>query len=108
METESYRKTGIESLNTVLKIQNNVNIIEKNLFNIINIKFKKSENIKDIYTDSMYQVITDIQQGMKLKDILKNIKNQNIYWEHHSFNEMLDNIKEQNDFIENPFEIQHF
>ena len=105
---ESYRKNAIEAFKTVLKIEKNIIIIEKNIFNSTKEKFShlNEEELEDIYIYIVYQIIGDIQQNIKLKEILKNIKDMKIYWEHHSFQDLLIKLKEQNDFIENPFEVE--
>ena len=54
----------------------------------------------------MYQVIGDILKGNGLNDIIKLIKDGKFGWDHNCFNEQRMKLEEQNDFIENPFEIE--
>jgi DNA-directed RNA polymerase subunit M/transcription elongation factor TFIIS len=102
---ESFRKKGIDALQTVLKIEKNISIIERNLFNSTTKELKKNQIIEDVYNHNLYQIIEDIQEGVKLKEILNNIKNKKIQWNHPNFDTIRTIIKEQNDFIENPFEV---
>lgn len=96
---EEYRETGKKALGTVLNKVNNINIIENNIYKI-------SENNIIKYNNYIYEIIGDILNDTKLTDILKNIKEKKIGWNHEQFNEIYNYIKEQDEFLENPFEIE--
>lgn len=99
---DSYREQGRDALKTVLKQQKNIETIERNIFN----KIKSSLDPQKEYKIVIFQVIGDIHNGVELKQILTNIKNNKVGWEHNSYNEMANNIAEQNEFIRNPFEVE--
>ena len=98
------RNKGKKALGTVLKEEKNIDILEKHIYNNT---FKKNHlTIIENYNDNLYQVIGDILNEKKLKDILDDIKKNKFGWEHSSFEEMGNFIKEQNDFLQNPFEVE--
>ena len=99
---DSYREQGRDALKTVLKQQKNIETIERNIFN----KIKSSLDPQKEYKIVIFQVIGDIHNGVELKQILTNIKNNKVGWEHNSYNEMANKIAEQNEFIRNPFEVE--
>ena len=99
---DSYREQGRDALKTVLKQQKNIETIERNIFN----KIKSSSDPQKEYKIVIFQVIGDIHNGVELKQILTNIKNNKVGWEHNSYNEMANKIAEQNEFIRNPFEVE--
>lgn len=100
-----YRSLGKEALKTVLNQDQNIRIIEKNIY-ITSVKTAKDkENIEKTYKDNIYQTIYDISNNKKLKDILDCIKNQKVGWQHPTFKDMKNRIEEQNNFIKNPFEV---
>lgn len=99
---DSYREQGRDALKTVLKQQKNIETIERNIFN----KIKSSSDPQKEYKIIIFQIIGDIHNGVELKEILGNIKNNKIGWNHDSYNEMADKIAEQNEFIRNPFEVE--
>lgn len=92
------RDIGNRALGTVLNSEKNIAILEKNIYKI--------SNSDTNYLDTLYQVIGDIISGKKLKDILDLINSRKIGWEHPFYDEMIRKIEEQDDFIENPFEIE--
>ena len=69
--------------------------------------YLKSQDDKDRYNIIMYQIVGDIlSKKIDINTIIENIKNNNIEWDHHEFKEWADRIAEQNDFIQNPFEVE--
>jgi len=102
----SYREKGKNALNLFLKHQNNIDIIENNIYKVSKQKTTEEENIEIVYKNNIYQTVGDLLNGKKLSDILHSIKNKKIGWEHESFKEMKINIEEQDSFIENPFEVE--
>lgn len=92
------REFGTLALQKVLNNKKNIDIIEKNIY--IN-----SQNFEE-YKRNIYQIIGDILQKEKINDILSNIKSKKIGWNHKNFDTFSNSIKEQNDFIMNPFEIE--
>ena len=98
MEEEPLRKLIKNSLKLVVKNDNNISIIEKNIFEAA----KGDENVCRNVT---FQVINDISNGMKLNDLLNEIKNKNVNWKHSSLNEYIEEEIEQDNFIIQPFEI---
>ena len=95
----SYREEGKTSLRTVLKQEQNINIIEKHIYNM-------SSNDEKIYKNNIYQIIGDVLQGKNLKDLILTIKIGDLGWKHFAFKEMQNMLVEQNDFIENPFAVE--
>jgi DNA-directed RNA polymerase subunit M/transcription elongation factor TFIIS len=91
------RNTGKEALSTVLNNKKNIEIIENNVF--------KVSVDEETYNQNLYQVIGDIITGMTLKSILENIKSNKIGWKHSCFEEVENRMKEQDDFIVNPFTV---
>jgi DNA-directed RNA polymerase subunit M/transcription elongation factor TFIIS len=101
----AYREQGKAALNTVLKQRQNIDTIEKYVYNISSVNIKNDEEIENIYKFNLYQIIGDILNGEKLKNILSNIKAGKLGWEHSNFSEMKIRMEEQDNFIENPFEV---
>lgn len=91
------REAGKQALATVLKKEQNVIILEKIIFDNSN---------EETYKEILFQAIGDIIQGKLLKTISNNIKKNKSLWNHSCFNDIRNRIKEQDDFIENPFEVE--
>ena len=102
----SYRTTGKSALNIVLNKETNINMIEKYVFETSKNQTDDNEQLENIYIQNIYQIVGDISRGVKLKDILSNIKNGKLGWEHSAFNEIKNRINEQDGFIENPFQVE--
>jgi transcription elongation factor S-II len=102
---EEYRIKGKKALEIVLNNSQNINIFEKNIYEITE-KNLNDEKLEDKYLLNIYQIINDIKKGNKLKDLLNSLKNSKINWKHDFYNEIENEEVEQNNFIENPFEIE--
>lgn len=101
------RILGIKALQTVIKIPKNVNIIEKNLYEISKKEDKVVDaSLTDLYNDGLYQVIGDISEGVKLGDIIKYVKKGELWWRHSSFREIKFVLEERDEFIVKPFEVE--
>ena len=99
----SYREDGKTALRTVLKQEQNINIVEKHIYNISS---KDKEYIEETYKNNIYQIIGDLLQKNNLKDLINSIKIGELGWKHSAFKEMQNMLVEQNDFIENPFAVE--
>lgn len=99
----AYRDTGKKALATVLKQEQNIRIVENNIFNIAS---QDKENTESTYLQHIYQVVGDILSGKNLKEILPEIKKGKLGWNHTSFNEWKNRLDEQDNFIENPFKVE--
>ena len=95
---EEYRIKGKNALKTVLKNEQNIIIFDKYIYE------KSSE--EELYLSNIYQLIEDLSNGISLKKILNDIKNDNLNWNHLFFTSMINDELEQDNFIENPFEIE--
>jgi DNA-directed RNA polymerase subunit M/transcription elongation factor TFIIS len=93
----SYRKQSKEYLSEFLS--------KKDINNIEKIIFSNTKNIKQ-YNDLLYEIIGEIILGKNLKDIILNINNGYFSWNNKLYTNIKHNISEQNDFIENPFEVE--
>ena len=105
----SYRTTGKSALNIVLNKETNVIMIEKYVFETSQDQTKyriDEQELQKVYIQNIYQIVGDISRGLKLKDILSNIKNGKLGWDHSAFNEIKSRIDEQDGFIENPFQVE--
>lgn len=98
----TYRSKGRAVLATVLNNEKNITIIEKTVYE----KTSKMPEAENSYKEVIYQILSDICQHVSIKQIYRNIKNGNIKWKHKCFNDMARRISEQNEFIENPFEVE--
>ena len=96
------RNHGRDALGTVLNIPGNIKIIEKYIYEVSN----DGQNIEHDYKRNLYQIIGDVITKKKLEDLLKNIKQKKIGWNHSSFDFARSQMEEQDDFIENPFEVE--
>jgi DNA-directed RNA polymerase subunit M/transcription elongation factor TFIIS len=85
-------------LKCVLTKEQNIDIIEKNIFDIC--------DDEETYKNILYQVISDISLGKKLQDILEDIKSHKVLWKHESLNDFIKEEEEQDEFIVNPFQIE--
>lgn len=97
----SYREKGKKALGIVLKQEQNIRVIERNIFNKV---YKKPTAEKE-YISVIYQTINDISNGKELKTILSEIKTDKVGWEHEIFKGVKSRLEEQDNFIENPFEV---
>ena len=66
-----YRELGKKSLKTVLTVDKNVSILEKEVYNSVlkKIEKKTDEDIEKIYKAIIYQIIGDILAKKKLSNI---------------------------------------
>ena len=95
-----YRTKSIDILNKLLPNNKKINIIEQKLFTI-------SNHDEDRYNNILYQIIGDILlDKISIDTIITNINNNLIEWNHSGFKELADQISEQNEFIQNPFEVE--
>jgi DNA-directed RNA polymerase subunit M/transcription elongation factor TFIIS len=93
------REIGKNALKTVLTKEQNVNTLEKYIFEI-------SEEDEKSYKKILYETIQDISNGNKIQDILSNIKNKNVLWKHKSLETFIKEEEEQDEFIINPFQVE--
>ena len=89
-----------------MKNKQNINIIEKNIYEILKINLNDNDDIERLYLYSIYQIINDISKGFKLKDILSFIKNNKLNWNHFYFNDIKNDEIDEDNFIIKPFEIE--
>ncbi len=100
----SFRSQGKAALATILNNKKNIIILERSVYETV--VAKNSDIIEDAYKDAIYQIVFDIQNKMSIKEIYRQIRAGMIGWKHHSFYNMCLRIAEQNEFIENPFEVE--
>jgi len=103
-DTMDVRVEGCSALHTVLSKEQNIRILEKYVYEIS--ESESPENTDETYRQHIYQVIGDILEGSKLSAILENIKTGHLGWKHPHFSEWQMRMDEQDDFIENPFEVE--
>jgi DNA-directed RNA polymerase subunit M/transcription elongation factor TFIIS len=90
---------GIQALSTVIRQPQNARVLHKALL-------KNYDENSDPYNMALSQVIGDILEGRSLKDVLTGIKSGKTAWSHESFDTSSRQFTEQDDFIENPFEVE--
>ena len=72
------RNHGRDALGTVLNNPGNISIIEKHIFEV-------SLGSEYDYKRNLYQIIGDVMVKKKLDDLLKNLKQKRVGWNHSSF-----------------------
>lgn len=96
------RASGVKILKTVLKKEQNIRIIEKSIHKVS----QKMDSYEESYQKIIYQVVGDIINDLKLKDIVTNIKKKMVKWNHPTFSDVKNRIEEHDEFIINPFEVE--
>ena len=90
---------GMAALSTVIKQPQNVRVIHKALVKVHN-------ESTEAYGMALSQIVGDIIEGVALKDILAYLKKGKTAWKHNTFDTSSRQLAEQDDFIENPFEVE--
>lgn len=85
-------------LGNYLKVKSNITIFE-------NCIHTRSNNNLNLYNKLLYSIIYDILSQKKLKSIIDNLSNNKFGWNNNCFDEIKTSIKEQDNFLENPPEI---
>ena len=101
----TYRETGINILKQLDLSDADAKTLDKKVYNISFLQHSNTE-LDEIYFQKLYQIIGDIILKIPTKDIIKNIETSKVDWDHPTFKENADRIAEQNDFIQNPFEVE--
>lgn len=95
----TYRLDGKDALGLVVKVEKNLNILEKAIYG-------KSGDDENAYKDLVYEAVCEIASGKKLPAILESIKGGKNGWNHPDFDETRFRQQEQDEFIINPFEVE--
>lgn len=103
----TYRSKGIEALNKVLTIEKNIKTIEELIYKYCNTFSNDSNDIENIYKESIYQVIGDIlSKKFTMKTIAQYIKDGKLGFNHNSYDDIKSKQKEQDDYLVCPFEVE--
>lgn len=86
-----------------LKNKKKVNMIENLIYNF---SIKNNECcLESIYKDTLFEIMFKIKRNYNITDIISNLKNGEIAWESHDFDQIRFKQKEEDDFIVTPFEV---
>ena len=96
--TTVIRENARKALGLTLSVESNIIILENKIFEI-------SDENESVYKQIIFQLIVDIRNGKKLKELLEDLKQNKVHWKHQSLNEYIDEEVEQDNFIIQPFEI---
>ena len=96
------RSKGSLALATVMNNSQKINTLEKHIYS----KCKNSDDFETMYKRILYQTIGDLILEIDMKNLVINIKNDKICWNHSSFSNIKNLIEENDDFIINPFEVE--
>lgn len=96
--TSVIRENARKALGLTLSVESNIRILENKIFKI-------SDENESVYKQIIFQLIVDIRNGKKLKELLEDLKQNKVHWKHQSLNEYIDEEVEQDNFIIQPFEI---
>jgi hypothetical protein len=100
------RSEGREALGTVLNKPTNIKILETAVFKISKQLSRNKNELARLYKQYIFQVIGDVINKKQIKYILGTIQKHNIGWDHSNFESAKSWIKEHDDFIVNPFEVE--
>ena len=95
----SFRTSGKLALSRVMKIEKNIEIIEKLIY-------EKCVNNENKYKNMVYEVVEYIKNGSKILDAMKELKEGRLLYNHPAFNEVKFKQQEQDEFIMNPFQVE--
>ena len=96
--TTVIRENARKALGLTLSVESNIRILENKIFEI-------SDENESVYKQIIFQLIVDIRNGKKLKELLEELNQRKVHWKHQSLNEYIDEEVEQDNFIIQPFEI---
>lgn len=102
MKVSELRENTRKAFNMYIKLESNINKLEKLVYKAS----IKQNNILDYYQNLSYEICILLDKKTKLFEIENMINNKKLYWGHSTFDEISNLIKEQNDFIKNPFEVE--
>jgi DNA-directed RNA polymerase subunit M/transcription elongation factor TFIIS len=92
------RKLGKTCLSQVLTNKKHINTLEKAIF----ILSKKDETV---YKQILYEIATKLIHNKSMQNIAKIMKKQKYGFNDHTFDQVKKILKEEDDFVENPFEV---
>lgn len=98
------RQKGKSTLSLCIKKEKNRNIVEKHILTMC--LQKKCTCIEESYKQLIISVYMRLKNGEDLKSILKDIKNGLVLWDNPDMDTYRHKLEEQDDFLENPFEIE--
>lgn len=87
-----------------LTINNDAYRLERYIYKYSMRKYKK--NIEKHYKNIVYQTVDDLSNNVSLNTVIENIKNDKMGWNHLIFKDIQNKLDEQDNFIENPFEVE--
>jgi DNA-directed RNA polymerase subunit M/transcription elongation factor TFIIS len=93
------RESGIKALSTVLTVQQNIEIIERNIHEV-------TGDDVETYRRVLMQIVGDILSGHKPTTCLNVIKEGNVGWKHRTYDTATAVLEEQDDFIKHPFHVE--
>lgn len=99
----TYRENGLKVLSTILNKEDS-KIIENIIYKKVIQQDKTNQELK--YNEYIYQIYSDFYHGKNKQDVLFLINNNKLGWDHVCFDEFKKYIDEQDNFIENPFQIE--
>jgi DNA-directed RNA polymerase subunit M/transcription elongation factor TFIIS len=101
MDNSELRNKGKTVLAEYLDKEKNIEIIEKNIYNI---SFEK-KSFKNFYLETLYEVCYFLNQ-YNIKKVNSDLKDKKILWNNDEFLDEKNKQKEKDDFLTNPFEVE--
>ena len=101
MTDSEIRNKGKTVLTEYLDKEKNIEIIEKNIYNIS----LEKKTFKNFYLETLYEVCYFLNQ-YDIKKVNSNLKDKKILWNNDEFLDEKNKQKEKDDFLTNPFEVE--
>lgn len=95
---EELRESIRIQLKPFIKVEKNLNLLEKAIF--------EASNNDLMYKEIAYEILFLMTTGMKSSDVLEKLKSNQVYWSNSSFHEVAMKKKEQDDFTISPFQVE--
>lgn len=104
--TELTRQLAKEILGQYLTKEKNIEILEKNIYlSLEDQEYETEQELDKNYNTVLYQVIGDIISEKNIKDVLSELKQGKVLWNHPEYDQLKIEMEEQDRFAENPIEI---
>jgi len=101
MTDSEIRNKGKTVLTEYLDKEKNIEIIEKNIYNIS----LEKKTFKNFYLETLYEVCYFLNQ-YNIKKVNSDLKDKKILWNNDEFLDEKNKQKEKDDFLTNPFEVE--